>query len=105
MEDINSVLLVIVSVLGGAVLAGAGAWITWGRKMMTRDEHNEVCPHIAEPAITKNGLDKYWDLKAEPIKVEITYLKEGMTELKLGQREVGKKVDRLVRGLLKDEND
>ena len=96
LEPNSPVLLIaMVSLLGGAVLAGAGAWLTWGRKMMTKDEHDAGCPYNA---VTKQELDDHWSLRAEPIRVEITHLKEG-------QLRVEKKVDRLVRGLLKDEND
>lgn len=67
------------SALLGAITAGVGAWLTFGRQTLTKKEHGEYCL-----------------LAQEPIKKDITHLKEGQerTERKIG--EVGAKVDRTL---------
>lgn len=37
------------SALLGALTAGAGAWVVWGRKVMTKEDHKEVCEMVQVP--------------------------------------------------------
>lgn len=59
------------SALLGAVFAGAGAWLTFGRKTMTRREHADICV-----------------LTQAPTKVDIAHLKAG-------QERTERKIDRV----------
>ena len=44
------------SALLGALTAGAGAWVVWGRKVMTKEEHADVCKLTQVPVVQKFGF-------------------------------------------------
>lgn len=76
------------SALLGAVFAGAGAWLTFGRNTLTKREHTDMC--------TANQA---------PIKVEIGHLKEGQDRVERKIDKVDEKVDATLAVLHKMNGD
>ena len=76
----DSLLLVLVSVLGTGLVTGTGAYFVLGRNKLTKKEHNSIC----EP-------------RMELVMKDISYLGTGQDELKSDVKAIREDVTTLVR--------
>lgn len=72
------------SALIGAVFAGAGAWLTFGRRTLTKEEHSAYCV-----------------MAQKPVKKDIEFVKDGQKRLEGKMDTISVKVDETLKVLYK----
>lgn len=114
-EEQNPALLIALGSALGALISGGGFMLTWGRKVMskkdheepsahagliTQKEHDKTCP-AGHHVLTDYDHEKMCSLKAAPLQVEIEYLKTGQQRLEKKVDGISINIAKLVQGLPK----